>query len=165
MSSLLLWAIVWDIVGRSGASFIIAAALARSLLVSSRSYPPPTFCVALRITFQAFFLHNFIVLCIGVPLCFLICLSLSCLPLFPALFQLVPFRASLLLFYLSSCRCSALFQTTILLTVLLFSICIFFLYSLSFFSVTSRLLFCIWRLASLPTSFSPSPISSSGCLS
>jgi NitT/TauT family transport system permease protein len=65
--SLILWAVLWEIVGRSGASFIIpplSAIFARVIEI----VPTPTFAEALWITGKAFLLGNVIAVAAGVPL-------------------------------------------------------------------------------------------------
>jgi NitT/TauT family transport system permease protein len=67
MSSLLIWAIVWEIAGRTGASFIIPP-LSRIFARIIEIVPTAAFGDALWITGKAFILGNIIAIGIGVPL-------------------------------------------------------------------------------------------------
>jgi NitT/TauT family transport system permease protein len=67
MSSLLIWAIVWEIAGRTGASFIIPP-LSRIVARIIEIVPTAAFGDALWITGKAFILGNIIAIGIGVPL-------------------------------------------------------------------------------------------------
>lgn len=65
--SLILWAALWEVVGRTGASFIIpplSAIFARIVEI----VPTASFAEALWITGKAFLLGNFIAIAVGVPL-------------------------------------------------------------------------------------------------
>jgi NitT/TauT family transport system permease protein len=67
MTSLIIWAILWEIVGRSGASFVIpplSAIFARIVEI----VPTASFGAALWITGKAFVLGTFIAVLIGIPL-------------------------------------------------------------------------------------------------
>lgn len=65
--SLLIWAGLWEIVGRSGASFIIPP-LSRIFVRIVEIVPTPSFADALIITGKAFLFGNLIALAIGIPL-------------------------------------------------------------------------------------------------
>ncbi|MBL8903246.1 MAG: ABC transporter permease, partial [Rhizobiales bacterium] len=67
MSSLLIWAVVWEIAGRTGASFIIPP-LSRIFARIIEIVPTAAFGDALWITGKAFILGNIIAIGIGVPL-------------------------------------------------------------------------------------------------
>ena len=67
MASLLIWAVLWEIVGRSGASFIIPP-LSRILARIVEIVPTAAFGDALWITGKAFVLGNLIAIGVGVPL-------------------------------------------------------------------------------------------------
>lgn len=67
MTSLIIWAILWEIVGRSGASFVIpplSAIFARIVEI----VPTPSFGAALWITGKAFIIGTIIAILIGIPL-------------------------------------------------------------------------------------------------
>jgi NitT/TauT family transport system permease protein len=67
MTSLILWAILWEIVGRSGASFVIpplSLIFARIVEI----VPTASFGSALWITAKAFIIGNLIAVLIGIPL-------------------------------------------------------------------------------------------------
>jgi NitT/TauT family transport system permease protein len=67
MASLLLWAVLWEFVGRSGASLVIpplSGIFARMVEI----VPTPTFLAALAITGQAFFIGTLISIAAGVPI-------------------------------------------------------------------------------------------------
>jgi len=67
MTSLLIWALLWEIVGRSGASFVIpplSGILARMVEI----VPTATFGEALWITGKAFIIGTLIAIVIGIPL-------------------------------------------------------------------------------------------------
>lgn len=67
MTSLLIWALLWEIIGRSGASFVIpplSGIFARILEI----VPTPSFGDALWITGKAFIIGNLIAIIIGIPL-------------------------------------------------------------------------------------------------
>lgn len=67
MTSLIIWAILWEIVGRSGASFVIpplSGIFARIVEI----VPTPSFGEALWITGKAFVIGNVIAVLIGIPL-------------------------------------------------------------------------------------------------
>lgn len=65
--SLLLWAGLWEIVGRTGASFIIPP-LSRIFARIIEIVPTPSFAEALIITGKAFLFGNLIAVAVGVPL-------------------------------------------------------------------------------------------------
>jgi NitT/TauT family transport system permease protein len=67
MASLLVWALVWEIMGRSGASLVIPP-LSRILTRVLEIVPTPTFINALAITGRSFFLGVAIAILAGVPL-------------------------------------------------------------------------------------------------
>src|SRR3546814_17661370 len=65
--SLIIWATLWEIVGQTGASFIIpplSAIVARIIEI----VPPPSFANALWITAKAFLPGNAIAVVVGLPL-------------------------------------------------------------------------------------------------
>ena len=93
MSSLLIWAVVWEIAGRTGASFIIPP-LSRIFARIIEIVPTAAFGDALWITGKAFILGNIIAIGIGVPLGVLMGRSDPCRPHLPALGQHVPVRAA-----------------------------------------------------------------------
>jgi NitT/TauT family transport system permease protein len=67
MTSLILWAMLWEVVGRSGASFVIpplSAIFARILEI----VPTSSFGSALWITGKAFIIGNIVAIVIGIPL-------------------------------------------------------------------------------------------------
>ncbi|WP_119388710.1 ABC transporter permease [Taklimakanibacter lacteus] len=67
MTSLIIWAILWEIVGRSGASFVIpplSGIFARIVEI----VPTPSFGEALWITGKAFVIGNVIAVLFGIPL-------------------------------------------------------------------------------------------------
>jgi NitT/TauT family transport system permease protein len=67
LASLLVWALIWEIVGRSGASLVIpplSSVFARIVEIA----PTPTFINALWITGRSFLLGNAIAILLGVPL-------------------------------------------------------------------------------------------------
>lgn len=120
MASLIVWAVLWEIVGRTGASFVmppLTAIFARIVEI----VPTPTFASALWITGKAFLLGNAIAIVVGVPLGIVMGRSViadrTFLPwvnmfLSAPLSALVP--VIMVLFGLG--------QTTIVLTVVLFAI-------------------------------------------
>jgi NitT/TauT family transport system permease protein len=65
--SLLIWAALWEVVGRSGASFIIPP-LSRIFVRIAEIVPTPSFAEALLITGKAFLIGNVIAIGVGVPL-------------------------------------------------------------------------------------------------
>jgi len=65
--SLIIWAALWEIVGRTGASFIIPP-LSNIFTRIVEIVPTAGFAEALLITGKAFLLGNVIAICIGVPL-------------------------------------------------------------------------------------------------
>ena len=65
--SLLIWAALWEVVGRSGASFVIPP-LSRIFVRIAEIVPTPSFAEALLITGKAFVFGNLIAICVGVPL-------------------------------------------------------------------------------------------------
>ena len=67
MASLILWALLWEVVGRTGASFVIpplSAVFWRIIEI----VPTPTFGEALWITGKAFVIGNLIAIGVGIPL-------------------------------------------------------------------------------------------------
>lgn len=120
MASLIVWAVVWEIVGRSGASLVVPP-LSGIVRRMAEIVPTPTFADALWITGKAFLLGNAIAILVGVPLGILMGRSIiadrALLPwvnmfLSAPLSALVP--VIMVLFGLG--------QTTIVLTVVLFAI-------------------------------------------
>ena len=67
MSSLVLWAILWEIAGRTGASVVIPP-LSRIAVRMMEILPTPTFINALAITGKTFLLGNLIAIAVGIPL-------------------------------------------------------------------------------------------------
>jgi NitT/TauT family transport system permease protein len=67
MTSLLIWAVLWEIVGRSGASFVIPP-LSGIFVRILEIVPTPSFGEALWITGKAFLIGNLIAVLIGIPL-------------------------------------------------------------------------------------------------
>lgn len=67
MSSLLLWAALWEIAGRTGASFIIPP-LSRIFARMVEIVPTASFGNALWITGKAFLIGNLIAVVVGIPL-------------------------------------------------------------------------------------------------
>lgn len=67
MASLLVWAALWEIAGRSGGSLVIPP-LSRIFVRMVEIVPTATFADALLITGKAFLLGNAIAICVGVPL-------------------------------------------------------------------------------------------------
>ena len=67
MASLVIWACVWEIVGRSGASLVIPP-LSRIFTRMLEIVPTPTFINALAITGRSFLLGVAIAILAGVPL-------------------------------------------------------------------------------------------------
>ena len=67
MASLLIWAALWEVVGRTGASFIIPP-LSAIFTRMAEIVPTASFLDALWITGQAFLLGNLIAVAVGVPL-------------------------------------------------------------------------------------------------
>jgi NitT/TauT family transport system permease protein len=65
--SLLLWAVLWEIVGRAGITILLPP-LSRALVRLVEIVPTETFLTALRITLQAYLLGMAISILIGVPL-------------------------------------------------------------------------------------------------
>lgn len=66
-TSLIIWAILWEIVGRSGASFVIPP-LSAIFVRIVEIVPTPSFGAALWITAKAFILGTVIAILIGIPL-------------------------------------------------------------------------------------------------
>jgi NitT/TauT family transport system permease protein len=120
MASLLIWAALWEVVGQSGASFVIpplSAVFARIVEI----VPTAHFADALWITGKAFLLGNFIAVAVGVPLGVVMGRSVIADRLFLPwvnMFLSAPLTALvpviMVLFGLG--------QTTIVLTVVLFAI-------------------------------------------
>ena len=67
MTSLIVWALLWEIVGRSGASFIIPP-LSNIFARIVEIVPTPSFGEALWITAKAFLIGNIIAISVGIPL-------------------------------------------------------------------------------------------------
>ena len=67
MASLLIWAVLWEIAGRSGASLVIPP-LSRILVRVVEIVPTASFADALLLTGQAFLLGVAIAIVVGVPL-------------------------------------------------------------------------------------------------
>ncbi len=67
LASLLVWAVVWEICGRSGASLVIPP-LSNIFARVVEIVPTPSFMNALWITGRSFLLGNGIAIVIGVPL-------------------------------------------------------------------------------------------------
>lgn len=67
MASLLIWAALWEVVGRTGASFIIPP-LSAIFTRMAEIVPTASFLDALWITGKAFLLGNLIAIAVGVPL-------------------------------------------------------------------------------------------------
>lgn len=65
--SLLIWAAVWELVGRMGASLVVPP-LSRIFVRIAEIVPTPSFADALVITGQAFLVGNAIAIAVGVPL-------------------------------------------------------------------------------------------------
>jgi NitT/TauT family transport system permease protein len=66
-ASLFIWAVLWEIAGRSGASFVIpplSAIFARIVEI----VPTPTFLAALAVTAKTFAIGNAIAILVGIPL-------------------------------------------------------------------------------------------------
>jgi NitT/TauT family transport system permease protein len=66
-ASLIIWAVLWEIAGRSGASFVIpplSAIFARIIEI----VPTPTFLGALAITAKTFVIGNAIAILVGIPI-------------------------------------------------------------------------------------------------
>lgn len=120
MASLLVWAALWEIAGRSGASLVIPP-LSRIFVRMAEIVPTPTFADALWITGQAFLLGNLIAILAGVPIGILMGRSLvmdrMLLP-WVNLFLSAPLTALVPVIMVIF----GLGQTTIVLTVVLFAI-------------------------------------------
>jgi NitT/TauT family transport system permease protein len=67
MTSLIIWAVLWEIVGRSGASFVIPP-LSNIFARIIEIVPTQSFGAALWITAKAFIIGNIIAVSIGIPL-------------------------------------------------------------------------------------------------
>lgn len=67
MTSLIIWAILWEIVGRSGASFVVPP-LSGIFARIAEIVPTASFGEALWITGKAFMIGNVIAILIGIPL-------------------------------------------------------------------------------------------------
>ena len=67
MSSLIIWALLWEIAGRTGASFIIPP-LSRIFVRIAEIVPTAAFGDALWITAKAFIIGNVIAIGVGIPL-------------------------------------------------------------------------------------------------
>jgi NitT/TauT family transport system permease protein len=67
LASLVVWAVVWEIFGRSGASLVIPP-LSNIFVRVIEIVPTPTFINALWITGRSFLLGNIIAISVGVPL-------------------------------------------------------------------------------------------------
>lgn len=120
MASLLIWAALWEVVGRTGASFIIpplSAVFARIVEI----VPTHSFAEALWITGKAFLLGNLIAILVGVPLGVLMGRSLIADRIFLPwvnMFMSAPLTALVPVIMVVF----GLGQTTIVLTVVLFAI-------------------------------------------
>lgn len=120
MASLILWAILWEIVGRLQLTILLPP-LSRVLVRMVEIVPTPTFLSALGVTAQAFLIGNLIAISVGVPVGILMGRSVVAdrilLP-WVNLFISAPLSALvpviMVLFGLG--------QTTIILTVVLFAI-------------------------------------------
>jgi NitT/TauT family transport system permease protein len=120
MASLLVWAALWEIAGRSGASLVIPP-LSRIFVRMAEIVPTPTFADALWITAQAFLLGNLIAILAGVPIGILmgrsVVMDRMLLP-WVNLFLSAPLTALVPVIMVIF----GLGQTTIVLTVVLFAI-------------------------------------------
>ena len=120
MASLLVWAALWEIAGRSGASLVIPP-LSRIFVRMAEIVPTPTFADALWITGQAFLLGNLIAILAGVPIGILmgrsVVMDRMLLP-WVNLFLSAPLTALVPVIMVIF----GLGQTTIVLTVVLFAI-------------------------------------------
>lgn len=120
MASLLIWGALWEVVGRTGASFIIpplSAIFARIVEI----VPTHSFAEALWITGKAFLLGNLIAILVGVPLGVLMGRSLIADRIFLPwvnMFLSAPLTALVPVIMVIF----GLGQTTIVLTVVLFAI-------------------------------------------
>jgi NitT/TauT family transport system permease protein len=120
MASLLIWGALWEVVGRTGASFIIpplSAVFARMVEI----VPTNSFAEALWITGKAFLLGNLIAILVGVPLGVLMGRSLIADRIFRPwvnMFMSAPLTALVPVIMVVF----GLGQTTIVLTVVLFAI-------------------------------------------
>jgi NitT/TauT family transport system permease protein len=120
MASLLIWAALWEVVGQSGASFVIpplSAVFARIVEI----VPTPTFVDALWITGKAFLLGNALAILVGVPLGVVMGRSVIADRLFLPwvnMFLSAPLTALVPVIMVIF----GLGQTTIILTVVLFAI-------------------------------------------
>jgi NitT/TauT family transport system permease protein len=120
MASLLVWAVLWEIAGRSGASLVIPP-LSRIFVRMAEIVPTASFADALWITGQAFLIGNLIAILAGVPIGILMGRSLvmdrMLLP-WVNLFLSAPLTALVPVIMVIF----GLGQTTIVLTVVLFAI-------------------------------------------
>ena len=120
MASLLVWAALWEIAGRSGASLVIPP-LSRIFVRMAEIVPTATFADALWITGQAFLLGNLIAILAGVPIGILmgrsVVMDRMLLP-WVNLFLSAPLTALVPVIMVIF----GLGQTTIVLTVVLFAI-------------------------------------------
>jgi NitT/TauT family transport system permease protein len=120
MSSLLVWAALWEIAGRSGASFIIPP-LSRIFERMIEIVPTAAFGDALWITGKAFVIGNVIALIVGIPLGILMGRSIVADRIFLPwvnLFLSAPLSALVPVIMVIF----GFGQTTIILTVVLFAI-------------------------------------------
>ena len=120
VASLLIWAVLWEIVGRAELTILLPP-LSRVFVRLVEIVPTGTFISALGITAQAFLIGNVIAICVGVPLGILMGRSVIADRIFLPwvnLFLSAPLTALvpviMVLFGLG--------QTTIILTVVLFAI-------------------------------------------
>ncbi|MGL4325458.1 MAG: ABC transporter permease [Beijerinckiaceae bacterium] len=67
MSALIVWAVLWELVGHTDASFILPP-LSRVVTRIAEIVPTPSFAEALLITGRAFLMGNAIAIIVGVPL-------------------------------------------------------------------------------------------------
>lgn len=118
--SLIIWAALWEIVGRSGASFIIPP-LSVIFTRIVEIVPTPSFATALWITAKAFLLGNFIAVVVGVPLGILMGRSVIADRIFLPWVNLF-LSASLTALVPVLMVIFGLGQTTIVMTVVLFAV-------------------------------------------
>lgn len=120
MASLLVWAVLWEIAGRSGASLVIPP-LSRIFVRMAEIVPTATFTDALLITGKAFLVGNLIAILVGVPVGILmgrsVIMDRMLLP-WVNLFLSAPLTALVPVIMVIF----GLGQTTIVLTVVLFAI-------------------------------------------
>ncbi len=120
MASLIIWAALWEVVGRTGASFLLpplSAVFARMVEI----VPTSAFADALWITGKAFLLGNLIAIVVGVPLGVLMGRSVIADRIFLPwvnMFMSAPLTALVPVIMVIF----GLGQTTIILTVVLFAV-------------------------------------------